>query len=267
MQNPFHKKSSVVPWIAARFALLGILIVLGIRELGTNDTGEIIGRGGEGLIGNTEENTGDAITENTPPQKTAEEIFQEIAQDIGLKVDEFSACLNENRTAEEIEKDAADGRSYGVTGTPAFFINGKLVVGALPYGRVMTIFEEELAGNTPSENRVSVDTDDDVALGEANAPITMIEFSDFQCPFCAQFHSGTFPQIKENYIDTGKVRFVIRDFPLAFHKHAKKAAEAAECAKMQGAWSSKYGEMERIYFEYVNKLFEKNNEWTAANEN
>jgi len=56
--------------------------------------------------------------------------------------------------------------------------------------------------------------DDDPMLGNKNAPVTIVEFSDFECPYCGRFHSQTFPQIKQEYIDTGKVRFVYRDFPL-----------------------------------------------------
>jgi len=75
---------------------------------------------------------------------------------------------------------------------------------------------------------------DDPILGNANAPVTVVEFADFQCPFCGRFFSDAFPQIKEKYITTGKVKFVYRDFPLSFHPFAQPAAEAAECANEQG---------------------------------
>lgn len=63
---------------------------------------------------------------------------------------------------------------------------------------------------------------------------TIVEFSDFQCPFCQQFFNETLPQIKSNYIDTGKAKLVYRYFPLPIHSNAQKAAEAAECANQQG---------------------------------
>ncbi len=81
--------------------------------------------------------------------------------------------------------------------------------------------------------RIAASTDDDEVLGNKNAPVTIIEFSDFQCPYCAKFYLETFPEIYENYIKTGKARFVYRDFPLSFHPNAQKAAEAAECAGNQ----------------------------------
>ena len=87
--------------------------------------------------------------------------------------------------------------------------------------------------------------DDDPSLGNKNAPVTIVEFSDFQCPYCSRFRTQTFDQIKEQYIDTGKVRFVYRDFPLSsIHPIAQKAAEASECADEQNK-----------FWEYHDKIF------------
>jgi len=70
-------------------------------------------------------------------------------------------------------------------------------------------------------------------LGSQNAPVTMVEFSDYQCPFCRQFHMTTFDQIRKKYVETGKIRFVTIDFPLPIHPNAEKAGEAAHCAADQ----------------------------------
>ena len=73
--------------------------------------------------------------------------------------------------------------------------------------------------NNPSPNapvqgaRVEVSADDDAILGDKNAPVAIIEFSDYQCPFCRKFWQDTLPQLKTDYIDTGKVKLVYRDFP------------------------------------------------------
>jgi protein-disulfide isomerase len=74
------------------------------------------------------------------------------------------------------------------------------------------------------------------AIGRADAPVTLVEFADYQCPFCKQFHTAAYAELKKNYIDTGKVRFVSRDLPLEFHPLALKAAEAARCAGDQNKY-------------------------------
>lgn len=74
------------------------------------------------------------------------------------------------------------------------------------------------------------------AIGRDDAPVTVVEFGDFQCPFCKKFHTAAFADLKKNYIDTGKIRFVSRDLPLEFHPLAMKAAEAARCAGDQGKY-------------------------------
>jgi protein-disulfide isomerase len=71
-------------------------------------------------------------------------------------------------------------------------------------------------------------------LGSKDAPITMVEFTDYQCPFCQRFHVTTFTELKKQYIDTGKMRFYSRDLPLDFHPNALRAAQAARCANDQG---------------------------------
>ncbi|MBI2146946.1 thioredoxin domain-containing protein, partial [Candidatus Woesearchaeota archaeon] len=101
--------------------------------------------------------------------------------------------------------------------------------------------EDVCVDSRPGEASLS---DDDAFLGASDAPVIMVEFSDYETPFGVRFFNETLPFIKANYIDTGKVKFVYRDFPLnSIHPNAQKAAEAAECAGEQGE-----------YFEMHNKL-------------
>ena len=79
-------------------------------------------------------------------------------------------------------------------------------------------------------------------LGSADAPLTMIEYTDLQCPFCRQYATVTFEEIRRNWIDTGKLRYISRDFPLDFHPQAMPAARAARCAGEQG----KYWELRMV---------------------
>lgn len=104
--------------------------------------------------------------------------------------------------------------------------------------------------NDSSSNIKKVSEDDDAYLGNSDATVVIIEFSDYQCPFCRSFWRDTLPLIKSEYIDTGKVRFIYRDFPLNFHPSAMPAAQTAECAGDQG----KYWEMHDKIFSEQEKL-------------
>jgi len=74
----------------------------------------------------------------------------------------------------------------------------------------------------------------ELSLGRPDAPLTMVEFTDYQCPYCRRFAAEVWPKLKREYIDTGKLRYIARDLPLQFHASAAPAAEAAHCAGEQG---------------------------------
>jgi len=87
-------------------------------------------------------------------------------------------------------------------------------------------------------------------LGADDAPVMIIEFTDLQCPYCGRFARDTWPALRARYIDTGKVRFASRDFPLPFHPFAVPAAIAARCAERQG----KYWEFREAVFQRQRQL-------------
>ena len=116
----------------------------------------------------------------------------------------------------------------------------------------LKILQNKLPPNQPI-TELKISADNDPIIGNSNAPITIIEFSDFQCPFCAKFHIQTLPKIMDEYIKEGKVKLVFRDFPIqSIHSNALLASVAAECANEQG----KFKEMH-------DKLFENQNEWSS----
>lgn len=80
---------------------------------------------------------------------------------------------------------------------------------------------------------VNVDLGDAPVQGDPNASITIVEFSDYQCPFCGKFFNDAYAQIKSEYVSTGKAKIVFKDFPLEFHPEAQKAAESARCVRDQ----------------------------------
>ncbi|HEB93496.1 MAG TPA: DsbA family protein [Gammaproteobacteria bacterium] len=90
--------------------------------------------------------------------------------------------------------------------------------------------------NVGSQPKNEVSLDNDPSIGNKNAKVVMVEFTDYQCPFCKRHTQKTFPQLKESYVDTGKLLYVMKDYPLAFHDQAKPAAIAANCAGEQGAY-------------------------------
>jgi len=106
-------------------------------------------------------------------------------------------------------------------------------------------------GQPSAPQIIKVSIDDDPFKGNEDAPVTIVEFSDFQCPFCSRFYEQTLPSIIENYVDTGKVKFVYRDLPLdSLHPNARPAHIAAECADEQGK-----------FWGYHDILFDKQSEW------
>jgi len=106
------------------------------------------------------------------------------------------------------------------------------------------------AGQTPPDKQASLNDLNGPVLGKPDAPLTLVEFTDLQCPYCNRFTATTFEQIKAAYIDTGMVRYVSRDFPLDFHPQAMPAARAARCAAEQG----KYYEMRLSLLRNASKL-------------
>lgn len=97
----------------------------------------------------------------------------------------------------------------------------------------LVVLQSGASPRVPAITRLTVPSETPV-LGRADAPLTMVEFVDLQCPYCRQYHAETFQQIKEHWIDTGKLRYVVRDFPLEdIHPQAMNAARAVRCAAEQ----------------------------------
>ncbi len=104
-----------------------------------------------------------------------------------------------------------------------------------------------------SKVQTSKDSNGNWTMGNLKAKVVVQEFSDFQCPFCSRYFTGSFPEIFRNYIETGKILYVYANYPLSFHPNAPMAAEAALCAGDQ----SKYWEMHDL-------LFTSQKSWSAA---
>ena len=220
----------------------------------------------------------DKIFENQASLSTAN--YKKWAADLGLDTSKFNTCLDSGEKAALVQSDFKEGQGKGVSGTPTFFINGEQLVGAQPLSKFKEVIDRQLSGGSPTGAAVAAPTpapaaggcavpttqeaaptgpvdvseDDDPVKGDEDAPVTIIEFSDFQCPFCKRFFDQTLPQIDDNYIKTGKVKFVYRDFPLSIHPEAQKSAEAAECSRDQGK-----------FWEFHDKIFDNQASLSIAN--
>jgi protein-disulfide isomerase len=129
--------------------------------------------------------------------------------------------------------------------------------------QIHQLMERQLAGQArpavaaapPPDDKVHIEIKPGAySIGRADAPLTMVEYTDYQCPFCRQFHIATFEEIKKNYIDTGKLRYVSRDFPLDMHENAPRAAMAARCAADQG----KFWELRHVMIVNASQLQSQN---------
>lgn len=185
-------------------------------------------------------------------------VYTSQAETLGLDTSAFTECLESNKYLNAIQANLEEGQSLGVRGTPAFFIDGYPVSGAQPFelfqyavdlaeeGALAEAYErppEPTPVPTPS-GPVDVDITGSFATGDPEAPVTIVEFSDYQCPFCARHFSQTMPQIEQNYIDEGLVYYVFKDFPLTnIHPQAVLAAEAARCAGDQGEYVAMHDEL------------------------
>lgn len=202
-------------------------------------------------------------------QANTADIFATLATELSLNVEDFQTCLASGRYDDIIQANQDEGVALGVNGTPAFFINGFPISGAQPYelfeyaiglaeeGTLADAYAapEAQAQPTPA-GPVEVNTAGAYSIGESDAPVVIVEFTDYQCPFCSRHFAQTYPQIKAEYIDTGKVRYVFMDFPLSsIHPQAQISAEAARCAGDQGA-----------YLEMHDLLFGRQDEWNGRDD-
>lgn len=153
----------------------------------------------------------------------------------------FNQCLDSLKYAKAVADSTNDGKNAGVNSTPQGFVlkNDKVVDtidGAISTEIIKQKIDNALAGKN---NKTAVNTalkpisNEDFILGSSEAPVTVIEYSDFQCPFCGKFFKETEQTLMDSYIKEGKIRFVHRDFAFLGNE-STVAAEAARCAGDQG---------------------------------
>lgn len=175
--------------------------------------------------------------------------FEKYAQTLGLNVQQFTTCLDTKKYLSGVQTDYYDGQLYGVSGTPTFFINGQQIVGAQPFAEFKSAIDAQLVNPT---SNATIRAGSNPVRGTANAPVTIVEFADYQCTYCALVQT-TVDQVMQQY--QGKVQLYFRDFPLppSMHPFAQQAALASRCAGEQGK-----------FWEYHDMLYANQQEWTAG---
>ena len=186
------------------------------------------------------------------------------AKELKLNTSTFNKCLDSGEKAKQVAAETQYGSSVGVQGTPGFFINGKFLAGAFPFAMFKEIIDKEIAG-TGTEVCTDYSTDlqtycsdpqqksfdpvakkievgDSKPTGATNPKVIIVEFSDFQCPYCIRAYPVV-EQILSQY--KNDVALYFKQFPLTqIHPFAQKAAEASLCAADQGK-----------FWQWHNKIF------------
>ncbi|MCK5514457.1 MAG: thioredoxin domain-containing protein, partial [Deltaproteobacteria bacterium] len=185
-------------------------------------------------------------------KKLKEDDLLRYAKEIGLDVEQFKADLRDHRYKPQVDRETQQAVKIGATGTPAFFVNGRYLSGAKPLNSFVKVIDEELSGKQlPSKwgknvkegkgkkkrkaddpNKIyNIPVGDSPFKGPKDAPITVVVFNDFQCPFSKRSQSTT-KQLMDAY--PNQIKLAFKNFPLGFHKQAMIAAEAALAAGAQG---------------------------------
>jgi protein-disulfide isomerase len=203
-------------------------------------------------------------------KKLKEEQLIQYAQELGLDLEQFKSDLSTHKYKEQVERETQEAVKLGATGTPAFFVNGRYLSGAKPLESFVKVIDEELSGKkipskwgtnvkderkqTQKRQRPAEDPNKIYTIpvgsspfkGPQDAPVTVVMFQDFQCPFSNR-SLPTVKQLMELYPD--RLKLVFKNFPLNFHKQAEIAAEAALAAGSQGK-----------FWEMHDKIFAKQKE-------
>ncbi|MEQ1790063.1 MAG: thioredoxin domain-containing protein [Rickettsiales bacterium] len=175
--------------------------------------------------------------------------LKKIAVKNGVSQDKFYACIEDKEAKAAI---LAEQNKSGVKSSPSFLINGEKLEGATDAAAISNAIELALQGKSANADFISQSkavlaiTDTDKVLGKKDAPVTIVEYASMSCSHCAKFHNDVLPQLKKDFIDTGKVKLVFRQFP--HNAPALKAAMISQCSKHD-------------YFGVIAKLFANQSEW------
>lgn len=212
-------------------------------------------------------------------------VFAGLAEQVGADAAAYEECISAGETAAEVEARVEAGFARGFSATPSFQVVRLEdtaifpIIGAQPYEQFAAAINSALAGEmpvvaaaepqdegipfwataegwAPDPERPGFNVAGDQYRGDVDAPLTVIEFSDFQCPYCQRHTLETQPVLDEKYVDSGKVLWVHKHFPLNIHPQAPAAGVASECAAEQGQ-----------FWEMHDALFNSVSAWSITDPN
>ena len=194
--------------------------------------------------------------EKEPIKKTVDTSLEDMAAELNISREEFTACMTEGRYTQTVQDHVDIGQKAGVKGTPHsfVFIDDAIyeIPGAYDEDGMREFFDDLLAGNDPRAKDISAERDiapadeNDWIIGDEDARITVIEYSDVDCPYSKKFHTST-GNMRLDYADD--VRWIFRHMPSdGLHPDARQKAEAAECVGNIGGGVS--------FWKYLDKLLE-----------
>ncbi|QGA79975.1 thioredoxin domain-containing protein [Candidatus Nanohalobium constans] len=231
------------------------------------------------VTGSLDTTSDDSEGEQSPTQISGSpgEVMEEIAGKVGADKSEFASCMNSADGSEAVEDRNEASSALGRVGTPTFLIGNsetgfEKLEGAQPFSSMQPVIEEQLSEAESSSDTVESDEyslenmslDDEPSKGESDASIRVIEVSDFACPWCAEWAGfdaipsrdidkrNSWSQLKENYVSTGEVEFIYKDYPA--HRNSGTAHQAANCVQEQG---------DELYWKFHDKLYEFRDSWVA----
>ncbi|HRW10213.1 MAG TPA: thioredoxin domain-containing protein [Caldilineaceae bacterium] len=220
----------------------------------------------------------------------AQSYFSTLAEELGLDMESYQACVESGEKEALVAQGVMEAQALGFNGTPSFHIvrdatnDAYPLIGAQPYDQFAAILDALIAGETPQvaseesgsdgggngeipywataeglqpdPDRPGYTMAGDEYRGNPEAAVVVIEFSDFQCPFCRRHVQDTQPTLDEKFVETDQIFWVFKHFPLSIHPQAPAAGVAAECAANQ----DNFWEMHEL-------LFERLSDWSISNPN
>lgn len=153
---------------------------------------------------------------------------------LDLNEDEFMSCLQNRSFQEKVAESTTEAQANGGNGTPFFILNGQPINGAQPYPVFEQAIQDALNGSASGTDAdIVTNIDGFPGLGDPDAPVVLVEYSDFSCGFCKRHNDQTKQQIIANHVETGEVYYVRKDF---ISVGTSLSAEAAHCAGEQDAY-------------------------------